>query len=240
MAIKNNFVNANLKLLGCTFVYGDAPLDVKRQANKIMTTKTHENSVDHPANDCKSLSELKQVMLNFTGCSLKETAINTVFADGSPDSPIMLVGEAPGADEDMQGLPFVGQSGQLLNKILLSIGFKREQLYISNIVPWRPPGNRTPTNEEIAVCQPFIEKHIELVQPKVLILVGGIAAKTLLRTAEGISKLRGRFIDYKLQSGASIPCLATFHPAYLLRSPGQKAQAWQDVLRVKIKLAELN
>jgi uracil-DNA glycosylase family 4 len=225
-------VSENLKALGCKFVYSDTPLDLSKGVKP-----NHSQLVtNHPANSCKSLDDLKQLMLNFTGCALKATAMNTVFADGNPKSPIMLIGEAPGADEDMQGLPFVGQSGQLLNKILLSIGFKREDVYIANIVPWRPPGNRTPTNEEVAICQPFIEKHIELITPKILILLGGIAAKTLLKTNEGISKLRGRFLDYTLPTGANIQCLATFHPAYLLRSPGQKAQAWQDMLRVKINL----
>lgn len=224
----------DLKKLGCAYVYNDTPLDYTKTKQQLKINQTV--LADHPASQCKSLDDLKQAMLNFKECSLKATSMNTVFADGDPKSPIMLIGEAPGADEDVQGLPFVGQSGQLLNKMLASIGFKREQIYIANIVPWRPPGNRTPTNEEIAICQPFIEKHIELVAPNILILLGGIAAKTLLKTNEGISKLRGRFLDYGLPSGANIACLATFHPAYLLRSPGQKAQAWQDMLRVKIKL----
>lgn len=227
-------MSVDLKTLGCSFIYSDTPLD--RTKAKPPVNVSQAILTNHPANNCNSLDDLKQAMLNFKECSLKATAMNTVFADGDPKSPIMLIGEAPGADEDMQGLPFVGQSGQLLNKMLAAIGFKREQIYIANIVPWRPPGNRTPTNEEIAICQPFIEKHIELVAPKVLILLGGIAAKTLLKTNEGISKLRGRFLDYNVSSGSNIACLATFHPAYLLRSPGQKAQAWQDMLRVKIKL----
>ncbi len=189
---------------------------------------------NHPASQCKTLEELRQAMASFTGCALKETAMNMVFADGNPKADVMLVGEAPGADEDRLGKPFVGQSGQLLDKALATVKLDRTRVYISNIIPWRPPGNRPPTTAEIAACQPFIEKHIELISPKVLILLGGVAAKTLLATTEGIVKLRGKWHSYRpTPTSSEIKTMATFHPAYLLRSPGQKAFVWRDLLAVE-------
>lgn len=223
-----------LKSLGCDYIYQDTPINLKKPADdQVVPVSTQPI---HPAYACKTLEELKNAMLTFEGCALKKTALNTVFCDGNPKADVMLVGEAPGADEDTQGLPFVGQSGQLLNKIFQAIGLPRDKLYISNILPWRPPGNRTPTNEEIAICQPFIEQHIHLIKPKLLVFLGGVSAKTLLKTNEGITKLRGRFHEYKTCHGDSIPCFATYHPAYLMRSPGQKAQVWHDVLKIKLYL----
>ncbi len=195
-------------------------------------------SHDHPALACQTLEQLKQVMLAFEGCDLKQSAMNLVFSDGNPKGPVMLVGEAPGADEDRQGLPFVGQSGQLLDKVLKTVGLDRTNTYISNIIPWRPPGNRPPTTQEIAMCQPFIQRHIELVRPKILVFLGGVAAKTLLNSNEGIMRLRGIWRDYVTHDGSAIKALATFHPAYLLRSPGQKALMWQDFLKVEKALQE--
>jgi len=199
---------------------------------------TKPSSAKHPAYECQSLEELRQAMLDYSGCALKDTAMNLVFADGNPKAQVMLVGEAPGADEDRQGRPFVGQSGQLLDKVLASVNLDRTKVYISNIIPWRPPGNRPPTTAEIAACQPFIEKHIELVNPRVLVLLGGVAAKTLLGASEGIVKLRGRWKTYPLAPESSgIKTMATFHPAYLLRSPGQKAMVWRDFLAVEKELS---
>ena len=195
-------------------------------------------SSEHPALSCQTLEQLKQAMLNFEGCDLKQSAMNLVFSDGNPKSHVMLVGEAPGADEDRQGLPFVGQSGQLLDRILKAVGFDRTNTYISNIIPWRPPGNRPPTTQEIAMCQPFIQRHIELVQPKILVFLGGVAAKTLLNSNEGIMRLRGIWRDYTTRDGSTIKAIATFHPAYLLRSPGQKALVWQDFLKIEKALLE--
>lgn len=201
-------------------------------------SKPPTKTINQPSREtlarCQTLPELKQAMADFEGCSLKSTATNLVFADGNPEAKVMLVGEAPGADEDRQGVPFVGLSGQLLDKILATIGLDRTSVYITNIVPWRPPGNRQPTTQEIALCQPFVERHIELVNPEILILVGGVSAKTLLNSTEGIMRLRGTWRTYE-SPGLSHPIkvLATFHPAYLLRSPGQKAQAWQDFLMVQ-------
>lgn len=225
-------MNNALKSLGCDYAYQDTPVDFKSTA----TFTGQKFEVSHPAYTCKTLEELKNAMLAFKGCALKETAINTVFSDGNPNADVMLIGEAPGADEDIQGLPFVGQSGQLLNKIFQAIGLSRDKLYISNILPWRPAGNRTPTNDEIAICQPFIEQHIHLVKPKLLVFLGGVSAKTLLKTTEGITRLRGQFHEYKTPQGETIPCFATYHPAYLMRSPGQKAQVWHDMLKIKLRL----
>lgn len=192
------------------------------------------------AQSCQTLADLKDVMTKFDGCILKKTATNMVFADGNPQASIMVVGEAPGGDEDIQGKPFVGLSGQLLDRILATVSLNRGNTYISNIVPWRPPGNRQPTSQEIAICQPFIERHIELVKPKLLLLVGGVSAKTLLNTTEGIMKLRGRWHSYQTPGlEAPIKALATFHPAYLLRSPGQKAQVWRDMLMIEDEIKSL-
>lgn len=184
---------------------------------------------------CQNLEELRNVMLNFNGCALKLTATNTVFSDGNPDAKIMVIGEAPGADEDIQGKPFVGLSGRLLDKMFATIGLSRAtNLYITNIIPWRPPGNRQPTTQEIIQCLPFVRRHIELINPDVLILVGGVSAKTILDTSEGIMKLRGKWHDYSSPGlEKPIKCFATYHPAYLLRSPGQKAQVWQDLLKIQ-------
>lgn len=188
-----------------------------------------------------TLDELRAAVGRFDECALKRTATNTVFADGNPKAPLMFVGEAPGADEDLRGLPFVGKAGQLLDRMLAAIGLNREQAYITNILFWRPPGNRQPTSGEIAACLPFVERHIELVSPEVLVLLGGTAAKTLLARSEGIMRLRGRWFDYSTPGLARpVPALATFHPAYLLRSPGQKRQAWQDFLALKDRLAAVS
>ena len=181
-----------------------------------------------------SLDELRAALAAFEGCGLKATATSLVFGDGNRDAPIMFVGEAPGGEEDRQGLPFVGPAGRLLDRMLAAIGLDRTGAYITNVIPWRPPGNRNPTDAEIAACLPFVERHIELVSPSVLVFVGGIAAKTLLGTSEGIMKLRGRAFQYE-SSGMvrPIPARAIYHPAYLLRTPAQKRDAWNDLLSIK-------
>jgi len=187
---------------------------------------------------CHDLTSLRQAMENFQGCALKTTAKHTVFADGNPKARVMLIGEAPGRDEDLQGLPFVGRSGQLLDRMLAAIGLDRTQVYISNILPWRPPGNRPPTSAEIAICQPFIERHIQLASPELLLLLGGISVKALFNASEGIMRLRGRWKQYPAGEKL-IPALATFHPAFLLRQPAQKKQAWQDLLALRARLDSL-
>ncbi|MEA1938064.1 MAG: uracil-DNA glycosylase [Pseudomonadota bacterium] len=186
------------------------------------------------------LTSLKEALERFDGLSLKATATNMVFGDGDPTARVMFVGEAPGAEEDRRGKAFVGASGQLLDKMLAAAGMDRENVYISNIVNWRPPGNRKPTLSEIAVSLPFIERHIELVDPAVLVLLGDTAAKALLARSEGITRLRGRWFDFGTPGlSRPIPTIPTFHPAYLLRSSIQKRDAWRDLLAIKAKLAEL-
>ena len=183
-----------------------------------------------------SLEALRAALLGFEGCGLKHTATTLVFADGDPTGGLMLVGEAPGAEEDRQGLPFVGRSGQLLDRMLAAIGRDRSSCYIANTLPWRPPGNRKPTDAEVAICLPFIQRQIVLAQPRVLVFLGGTAAATLLGRTEGITRLRGRWLAYPSDAG-EIPVMPTFHPAYLLRQPAAKRQAWQDLLRVKERLS---
>lgn len=197
------------------------------------TTRTARAS----AAAANSLDELREALAAFDGCALKQTAKSLVFGDGKPNVPLMFVGEAPGAEEDRHGVPFVGPAGRLLDLMLASIGLDRADAYITNILPWRPPGNRSPTDTEIAACLPFIERHIELVAPKILIMVGGTAAKTLLGTTQGIMRLRGRWFTYEsVHMAAPIDARAILHPAYLLRTPAQKRQTWMDLLEIKRRL----
>lgn len=200
---------------------------------------THAGAADahRIAAGAETLEALRAALAAFEGCALKQTATKLVFADGNPDSGLMLIGEAPGADEDRMGLPFVGVSGRLLDRMLAAIGRDRTGAYITNILPWRPPGNRQPTPAEMALCLPFVQRHIELVRPRIIVLIGGTSAKTLLGTAEGIMRLRGRWFDYRSPGlERPVPALATFHPAYLLRAPAQKREAWRDFLALKRKI----
>ncbi len=180
------------------------------------------------AASARDLDELRALLEKFDGCALKATATQLVFADGAPNARVMLVGEAPGADEDRIGRPFVGRAGQLLDRMLASIGLDRGKVYIANVVPWRPPGNRAPTLQETAICLPFIRRQIELVAPKLLVCLGGSSASTLLGLKEGITRTRGQWFDYSLD-GAVIKALPMLHPAYLLRQPAQKRAAWRDL-----------
>lgn len=181
-----------------------------------------------------TLDELKAALDAFDGCALKATATNLVFADGNPEARLMIIGEGPGGEEDRQGLPFVGASGRLLDRMLACIGLDRTSVYITNILFWRPPGNRTPTGAEIAACLPFVERHIELIDPAHLLLLGGSSAKTLLGRSDGILKQRGRWAHYQhAELVRPIPALPSLHPAYLLRQPAQKRLAWRDLLDLK-------
>jgi uracil-DNA glycosylase family 4 len=179
-----------------------------------------------------TLEELRATLAAFEGCNLRFTATNLVFADGNPRSRIMFVGEAPGFEEDIQGLPFVGRSGQLLDRMMAAIGLDRTKAYVANVIPWRPPGNRTPTPQETEICRPFIERQIALADPDVVVLLGGASAKQLLKTSEGILKLRGQWRPFHT-GRREVRALATLHPAYLLRQPLQKRLAWRDLLAVK-------
>jgi len=182
-----------------------------------------------------TLDELRAVLDTYDGLSLRKTATRLVFADGNPNARVMFVGEAPGKDEDREGLPFVGRAGQLLDRMLAAIGLDRQQAYIANIIPWRPPGNRTPTPQEMELCLPFIRRQIELVNPDVLVLLGGSSSAALTGAKDGILKLRGRWLE--LDTGArTIKTLPTLHPAYLLRTPSQKKLAWRDFRALKAAL----
>ncbi len=200
------------------------------------------------AKSANSLEELAKAIIDFDGIAIKKTASNMVFADGNPKSEIMVIGEAPGAEEDRRGKPFIGASGRLLDKILSYIDLSRKSenpeksVYISNILNWRPPGNRTPSSAEIEVSLPFIERHIQLIEPKIIILCGGVAAKSLLGSEYSISRLRKKWHDYKPRTQAinsgniSIPAIATYHPSYLLRTPIQKKLVWEDMLILQKRL----
>lgn len=241
-----------LKEIGDDLLVGSSPSDMiaepvqnlKRKkpvtAVKTASKPKTSNSSRELAQKAKSLVELKELMEQFDGCELKKVANKMVFGDGNPESKIMLIGEAPGADEDKAGLPFVGPSGKLLDQIFTSIGLSRDNYYITNIIPWRPPGNRDPTPEEREICMPFVERRIELIQPKVIIMIGGVAAKSLLNVTTGITASRGQWHNYKTENmNETIQAFAIYHPSYLLRSPGQKKIVWKDMLSLKLKLKQM-
>lgn len=206
------------------FVLSDSPHEARQSARDAAASAT-------------DLAQLREAIEKFDGCSLKKSAANTVFGVGNPDARLMLIGEAPGAEEDRQGEPFVGPSGKLLDAMLRSIGLARGDVYISNILPWRPPGNRQPTTAEVAVCEPFIRRHIDLIRPTVVLCLGGSAAKTLMEEDRGITRLRGNWKEIALADGTTTSVTAMFHPAYLLRTPEQKKLAWRDLRAVLRKLS---
>lgn len=211
-----------------------APIAASGQA-AVLPDKVVIDAARDLAASATSLEELRACLETFEGCNLKLTAKTLVFADGNPEARLMFVGEAPGRDEDLQGLPFVGRSGQLLDRMLEAIGLDRSSAYIANVVPWRPPGNRTPTPQETEICKPFIVRQIELVNPDVLVFLGAASAKTLLGVQDGIRKMRGRWMKYP--AGArEIAAIATYHPAYLLRSPLEKRLSWRDFLAIRQQL----
>ncbi|MGZ6021848.1 MAG: uracil-DNA glycosylase [Rhizomicrobium sp.] len=187
---------------------------------------------------CRTLAELRSAMESFEGSQLKKLATNTVFADGNPNSRIMFIGEAPGHEEDRAGLPFVGRAGKLLDKMMAAIGLDRTRAYIINVMPWRPPDNRNPDPGEVAMCIPFLRRHIELAQPRIMIMLGAVSARHVLGLNDGIMKLRGRWLEYRIGT-EMIPVLPTLHPAYLLRQPAHKKLAWRDLQAVADKLDAL-
>lgn len=210
-----------------------------RPAAELISRDEVARSARAAAAEATSLAALRDALAAFEGCALKQTAKSLVFGDGNPEAALMFIGEAPGAEEDRQGVPFVGPAGKLLDLMLASIGLDREAVYITNILPWRPPGNRSPTDAETAACLPFVERHIELVAPEILVFVGGTSAKTLLGTTQGIMRLRGSWLTYETpHMTAPIDARAMLHPAYLLRSPAQKRETWQDLLEIKHRLAK--
>ena len=190
------------------------------------------------AAEAKTLDELRAVMDAYDGCGLKARAKQLCFADGNPAAEIMLIGEAPGSEEDLQGKPFVGRAGQLLDRMLGAIGLDRTKVFIVNTVPWRPPGNREPTPDEMALCRPFLERQVELVAPKLLVTLGNVPTKSLFATNTGIMRMRGQWKDLTIGSHTA-PALAMFHPAYLLRQPAQKGLAWRDMLALDARMSDL-
>jgi len=202
------------------------------QAASVLSANETANDARLLAQSCTSLDELKTAMAQFDGCGLKATATNLVFGDGAPDARIMFIGEAPGRDEDIQGIPFVGRSGQLLDRMLKAIQLDRSLAYITNVIAWRPPGNRNPTPHETAVCRPFVERQIELIDPEIIVFLGGVAAKEMLETTTGIMRLRGKWHKFKVAE-KEYKVMPTLHPSYLLRQPGQKRLAWQDFLLIR-------
>ncbi len=213
---------------------------VQKQSDTVtVAARTAGGETKRLAAACNDLEGLRETIEAFDGCELKRGARTTVFADGNPAARVMVIGEAPGRDEDREGKPFIGKSGQLLDKMLASIGLNRnaedaeQAVYITNVLPWRPPQNRDPLDEEMAMMKPFLMRHIELAKPDVLLLVGNPPNQTLLNTEQGVTRLRGKW-----HSIAGIPALPIFHPAYLLRVPAQKRLAWADLLMLKAKLEE--
>jgi DNA polymerase len=193
-------------------------------------------SAREAARTAPTLEALRALLDKFDGCALRSTATQLVFADGNPKARVMFVGEAPGRDEDIEGLPFVGRSGKLLDRMIAAIGLDRSKAYIANVIPWRPPGNRTPTPQETQICLPFIQRQIELVNPDILVTLGNPSTQTLLGTREGIMRTRGKWSDYDTGTRV-IRALPTFHPAYLLRSPSYKRMSWQDLRAIAKALA---
>ena len=206
------------------------------QGSAVIPDQAAISSARERALNASSLEELQQILGSFDGCNLRLTAKNLVFSDGNPTASIMFVGEAPGRDEDIQGKPFVGRSGQLLDRMLSAIGLDRSSAYIANVVPWRPPGNRTPTPQETELCKPFIQRQIALADPDILVFLGAASAKSLLGVQDGIRRLRGRWMEYDTGT-RKIACMATYHPAYLLRSPLEKRLTWRDFLSIKARMS---
>ncbi len=232
-------INSYIKLLknsGISFF-------LKNEPNKFYIKKLNEKNkkFKNDISEIITLKDLEKFIKDSDNCKLKNHANSTVISDGNEKSKIMLIGEAPGAEEDKIGKPFVGAAGQLLNKMLNAINLKREDIYITNILPWRPPNNRTPTNEEIIECLPFVQKHIEIIKPELILLLGATASKTILNSNTSISKLRGKWHDYKtINHNQTIGCLVTYHPAFLLRSPQNKKESWQDLKQFKKRIIDEN
>jgi DNA polymerase len=230
--------------MGVDEAIGEAPVDCfappaadAALPRAVPRARTASDDGRASATEVIDLAGLEALVAGFDGCALKRTAKRLCFKRGRDDARIMLIGEAPGRDEDLEGKPFVGRAGQLLDRMLAAIGLAEEHVYITNTVYWRPPGNRTPTPEEVEACAPFLARQIELLAPQILVLLGAAAVKSILGRTEGIMRLRGKWLIYS-RAGREIPTLATLHPAYLLRTPADKRLAWRDLLMVKEALAQ--
>ena len=225
---------------GVDAAIGESPVDryaVPQAREKMQTAQTRETRATQEAS---TLAALEAALENFDGCALNQPGARLVFGDGNPEADLMIIGEAPGAEEERQGLPFVGPAGKLLDRMLAAIGRDRGQAYITNMLYWRPPLNRSPTPAEITACQPFLLRHIALVSPKLVVAVGGTAAKALLDKSTGIMRLRGNWFELPVPGlAAPLPMTAILHPAFLLRSPGQKRETWRDLLAIAAKLDAL-
>ena len=228
-------INSYLKLLKSSGI----SYFLKNEANdlyKIKSNKKISNNINN-IKDIKNIKELEIYIKESISCALKKQAKSTVLGEGNINSSIMFIGEAPGAEEDKLGKPFVGAAGQLLSKMLNSIDIDRKGIYISNILPWRPPNNRTPTNKEIIECLPFIQKIVEIISPKLIVLLGATASKAILNSNLSISNLRGKWHKYQsINYNKKVDCLVTYHPAFLLRSPNFKKQSWEDLKMLKKKI----
>ena len=209
---------------------GEAPVEAESKV-LLKQAKAGESSGINPNADanCLDWTQLQLAVQNCTSCALSETRTQAVFGSGHPQAQLMIVGEAPGGDEDLQGLPFVGKAGQLLTEMLLAIGFKRDQVFIANSLKCRPPNNRNPSQPELACCEPFLKRQIDLIQPKVILALGRVAAHNILKTTDSLAKMRGQ--QHQL-ANQNIPVYVSYHPAYLLRSPSDKAKTWQDLKHV--------
>ena len=195
-----------------------------------------ETAARQAAQAARTLAELETAIRKFEGCGLKATAKTACIYRGAPRAPLLVIGEAPGREEDFEGKPFVGRAGQLLDRMLAAIGLDEASVHITNIVYWRPPGNRTPTPQEAQICRPFLERQIELVAPEIVLLLGGAAAKHVLNVVDGIMRIRGQWREIEV-AGRRVRAMASLHPAYLLRTPAAKRLAWRDLLAVKVALA---
>ena len=213
--------------------------NITSQTSNITSISAAQSAKDI-CSHAQTINELKEIVEHFEGCALKNTAAHTVIGDGNPNAKIMFIGEAPGSEEDLIGKAFVGRSGQLLDKIMKAIGLTRDTVYICNILPWRPPGNRSPSDAEIAICLPFLKQQIEIIKPNYICTLGAIATNSLLNTGENMSNLRSHWMEYQTVSGHVCKVLATYHPAYLLRTPAQKSKTWGDFLRFSKAISSNN
>ena len=239
---KNQSNKEYLQLL----IHSGVDFFTKNQPNDLFATIEKNNLTHKPQNniilpEIKTINDLKTFVDSSLKCSLKKTANKTVIGDGNPNADLMIIGEAPGKDEDEKGLPFVGKAGQLLTKMLMAINLDRKNIYVTNAIPWRPPNNRTPTEKEILECLPFLQKIIEIIQPKIIFLLGTTATKAILSTPLALSKLRGKWHQFKtINMEKNVDVLVSYHPAYLLRSPQYKKEAWIDLKKLQIKIKNEN